>query len=94
MKNIQVIDGAVNSTFDVYEVDDNLFDTLFPNDQDIAFLSDFPDIDNNPTFWSQLYSNKVNKKSIVGIHGTLHLTGSYVEEENFPNRKESDARRR
>ncbi|WP_352420582.1 hypothetical protein [Proteiniborus sp.] len=35
-----------------------------------------------------MYSNKVNKKEIKGIHGTLHLQGSNCDSKYFPDRKE------
>lgn len=36
MKNIQVIDAASNSTFEIYQISDELFDVMFPNGTDIA----------------------------------------------------------
>lgn len=89
MKNIQVVDGAINSCFRIFEVEEEKFQILFPSTADIAFLEDFDHLDGTG-FWGSIYSNEVDKKNIAGIHGTLHLTGSYVEKNNFPNRKESD----
>jgi hypothetical protein len=63
---------------------------LFPNGQDMAFVSDFPDIGYDNNCWDKFYAKKVNKKKIQGIHGTLDLTDSDVEKEYFPNRRESD----
>jgi hypothetical protein len=40
MKNIQVIDGAKNSTLDIYQISDDLFALMFPDDTDIAFLDE------------------------------------------------------
>ncbi len=40
MKNIQIIDGAANSTFDIYQIPDELFQQIFPAETDIAFQND------------------------------------------------------
>jgi hypothetical protein len=90
MKNIQIIDGSINSIFEVFEVDEGQFNMLFPNNNNIAFIDDFPELDDDINFWNSLYNRRIDKISVNGIHGTLHLTGSYVEKEEFPNRKESD----
>ncbi|QIZ08592.1 hypothetical protein HFZ78_19295 [Priestia megaterium] len=87
-KNVQVIDGAINSTFEVYEVDIELFDILFPNGNDIAFVSDFPNLEDSD-FYERFYSKMVNKKKVKGIHGTPHLDD--IAKESFPNRRETDA---
>ncbi|MNJ63683.1 hypothetical protein D3C77_596010 [compost metagenome] len=89
-KNIQVIDGAINSVYKIYEVEEEVFDTIFQRGTDVAFLDDLVHLIDDNRFWSRVYKNKVDKKNVTGIHGTLHLTGSYVEKEYFPNRKETD----
>lgn len=38
MKNIQVIDGAQNATFSVFQATDEEFALLFPDGTDIALL--------------------------------------------------------
>jgi hypothetical protein len=40
MKNIQVIDGAENCSYDVFSIPDDDFLLLFPNDTDIEFIED------------------------------------------------------
>lgn len=91
MKNVQVIDGAVNSIFEIYEVPEALFELMFPDQRDVAFLSDveraFEGRCDDP--WAWLHRNSVAKRQVVGIHGTLHLTGSGCLEEYFPDRRES-----
>jgi len=89
-KNVQVIDGAINSVFKIFEVSLEQFERLFPNNTDIAFLEDLTDLDDDISFWKEFYKKRVDKQNVVGIHGTLHLTGSYVEKSEFPNRKETD----
>jgi len=41
MKNIQVIDGAENCTYDVIEATDDEFERIFPNGTDVEFVEDF-----------------------------------------------------
>lgn len=70
---------------------EQVFIKLFPNGADVAFASDF-DIE-DVELWNTVYSKQVDKKSICGIHGILHVTGSPVKKEYFPNRREADVRR-
>jgi hypothetical protein len=95
MKYFMVIDGAQNSTHDVFCVGNSMFEIVFPEGTDIAFLDDVTDrvrslglgeID----FFEKLYSNLVDKKNILGLHGILHSTGSYCRKECFPTRKEAE----
>lgn len=94
MKNIQMIDGAVNSTFNIYGVSDELFQQIFPIRTDIAFLKDVEIQLHNQGYgggiWERIYQHKVDKKKVVGIHGTLHLTGSNCSKKYFPVLKEAD----
>jgi hypothetical protein len=94
LKNVQIIDGAVNSVFEIYEVDDYTFDEIFVDDQDTVFLSDihkYSDFteEESVLFWKKVYSCRKDKKEINGIHGTLHLDGSNCKKEYFPEGKES-----
>ena len=93
MKNIQVIDGAVNSIFEIYRVPNALFDLMFPEGTDIAFIDDVENafgMANKENLWDQVYRNRVDKKRVRGIHGTLHLTGSAVSKKYFQTRKEAE----
>jgi hypothetical protein len=92
VKNVQVIDGAVNSVFEIYEVDDETFSVLFPVGNDIVFASDIDsDFTKEATirFWQKFYSCKKDKKALNGIHGTLHLEGSICKQEYYMERKEA-----
>lgn len=90
MKNIQVIDGAMNSVFEIYAVSDELFSILFPNGTDVAFevdlLKKFPQTGR----LKNSYKRRPKKKSVRGIHGTLHLNLSDCDPEYFPTRRESE----
>ncbi|WP_223587528.1 hypothetical protein [Neobacillus bataviensis] len=69
-------------------MDIELFDIFFSNGNDIAFTSDFPNLDDTD-FYERFYSKMVDKKKVNGIHGTLHLED--VAKESFPIRRETDA---
>jgi hypothetical protein len=93
VKNIQVIDGAANSIFGIYQVPDDLFDVMFPNGTDVAFVDEIGkdfETRQGKRLWNMVYQHPVNKKRVDGIHGTLHLTGSPVDKEYFPTRKEGE----
>ncbi len=93
MKNVQVIDGALNSTFDIFEVPDDLFQLMFPGNTDIAFADEVDKVfqrKGGNENWNTVYSRKVDKKQVIGIHGTLHLTEDNSIKKSFQTRKESE----
>jgi hypothetical protein len=97
MKNFMVIDGAANGTLDVFGVDEATFAIAFPNGEDIAFLDEVEirarksGVD-EVEFFRRLYLNRQDKKSINGLHGILHSTGSPCDRSHFPTRREKDVR--
>ncbi|WP_427501686.1 hypothetical protein ACQE3E_23720 (plasmid) [Methylomonas sp. MED-D] len=40
MKNIQVIDGAANSVYDIFAATDDEFALIFPEGQDVSFIEE------------------------------------------------------
>jgi hypothetical protein len=96
VKNVQVVDGAANSTFEIYAVPEDVFESIFPGDRNVAFARDVErglgeTGTNEVVFWRRFYERRMPKTKVQGIHGTLHLTGSFVEEQYFPTRREEDA---
>ncbi len=93
MKNIQVIDGAVNCAYRVYEADDSAFATLFPAiGQDIEFIEDVADRlgeDALIRITRPLWARPVNKREVNGIHGTLFY-GLPNKKPFYPTKRESD----
>ena len=75
MKNIQVIDGADNSTYSVYGVKKEIFNKIFlEKNQDIEFVEDFikrVGKKKAAAILKELWDNRLDKKTITGIHGTL-----------------------
>ncbi|MDP6041077.1 MAG: hypothetical protein QGG64_21180 [Candidatus Latescibacteria bacterium] len=73
MKNIVIIDGALNSRFEIYGVADDIFDQLFPSDIDEIYLEDLDDeLQDDAPFWNRVYENEIDRQNVQGIHGILH----------------------
>ena len=74
MKNIQVIDRAVNCVYDVSSAADEVFDLIFAPGTDIAFVEELdqrPDADRVHAALGTIWSQRVPKTMVQGIHGTL-----------------------
>ena len=93
MKNIQVIDGAENATFDVFAASEDEFLFIFPNDgQDIEFIEDVYDRLGNEkaaTVFISLWKRRVDKKTVDGIHGTL-FCGLRNRRKFYPTKREDE----
>jgi hypothetical protein len=74
MKNVQVIDGARNATFSIFQATDAEFALIFPNDQDMELAEDvFERLGERGAakVLSGLWERPVLKRDANGIHGTL-----------------------
>ena len=72
MKNIEIVDGALNSSFEIYAVDDKAFERLFTA-RDEVYLEDLSEeLQNDVVFWDRFYAHEVDRRSVQGIHGILH----------------------
>jgi hypothetical protein len=79
MKNIQIIDGALNATFSVFQATDAEFAAIFPNGQDMEFIEDFLErIDKQEAgkILGALWERPILKREVQGIHGTLYYQWS------------------
>ncbi len=73
MKHIEIVDGALNSRFELYAVTDQIFDLLFPSEEDEIYLEDLnKELQENTAFWDQVYAREVDRRTVKGIHGILH----------------------
>ena len=93
-KNIQVIDGAENATFDIFEIDEEDFNLLFPEPgQEIEFSEDFfarHEQAKAEEVFGRLWQNLIADKSKVnGIHGTL-FCGLPKRKKHFPKKTWDD----
>jgi hypothetical protein len=94
MKNIQVIDGALNSVYDVFAATDAEFALIFPGDQDIAFIDEVmargPERELSDAF-ERIWQRRIPKREAVGIHGLLFYELE-VKKQFYPTRKDEEAR--
>ena len=75
MKNIQVIDGAANATYSIFQATDEEFKSIFPGPgQDIEIIEDYvsrvSEAEATRTL-SNIWLRPIHKRLIVGLHGTL-----------------------
>lgn len=75
MKNIQVIDGASNCTFSLFQATDDEFALLFPDHgQDMQYSEDLrnlPDRQEIEVALQRIWERPIRKQDAMGIHGTL-----------------------
>jgi hypothetical protein len=75
MKNIQVIDGAKNCTFSIFQATDEEFNLLFPEGgQEIQFAEDvasWPNQGEINAALARIWNRPIRKRNAQGIHGTL-----------------------
>lgn len=72
MKNVEVVDGALNSRFEIYAVDDGIFAQLFASIDEVYVEDLSEELQDNASFWDQFYAHEVDRHSVQGIHGILH----------------------
>lgn len=92
MKNVQVIDGADNCTYDIFGISDEGFALMFPNGQDIEFISDFIERVGKNTagaVTAPMWNRRRDKKKARGIHGTLFYQLDF-KKEYYPTKKEDE----
>ena len=91
MKNIQVIDDAINAKYAIYAVTDEEFATLFPGDgQNIEFIEDVVERlgdDCTAALMSPVWERLIPKPEAQGIHGTLFY-GLPVKRKFYENKRE------
>lgn len=93
MKNIQVIDGAINSVYDIFAATDKEFSLVFPEGQDIAFIDEVYDRGNSEALDQALiniWGRRIPKREANGIHGLLFY-GLEEKKAYYPTRKDEEA---
>lgn len=89
-KNIQVIDGADNSAYDIYQATNDEFRMIFSIDgQDIQFAEDLSYNQEMDSVFNNIWNRVIDKKNAQGIHGTLFY-GLSFKKKYYPNKKETD----
>jgi hypothetical protein len=93
MKNIQVIDGATNCAFSVYQISEECFYLIFPGErQNIEFIDDLIlrlGEQRAGEILTPVWQNRVEKENIIGLHGTLFFEMEF-KKKYYPNKRESD----
>ena|SRR5450432_2720713 len=92
MKNIQVIDGALNCTYSIFAVEDEVFEALFPDGADIEFNDDLFNrlgAAEASELMAKVWEGSVQKKFVAGIHGTLFYGLDY-KKKYYPTKREHE----
>jgi hypothetical protein len=93
MKNIQVIDGAENSVYDIFAATEEEFALIFPVGQDVAFIDEVmtrgPQQQLDEAF-SRIWQRRVPKRDALGIHGLLFYELEH-KKQYYPTRRDEDA---
>lgn len=74
MKNVQIIDGADNATFSIFQATDEEFEAIFPDGRDMEFIEDLVDRLGEKqagALLAPLWDRPILKREIQGLHGTL-----------------------
>ncbi|UCI08426.1 hypothetical protein [Mesorhizobium sp. B1-1-8] len=80
MKNIQIIDGAVNATFSIFQATEEEFAAIFPDGQDMELAEDlFERLGDKEAgrVLVPLWNRPVLKRDALGIHGTLFYNNEH-----------------
>ena len=93
MKNIQVIDNAINTVYDIFGATDEEFSLLFPDGTNIAFIDEV--LERAPkssvkAALKQLWTRPVRKCEAMGIHGILFY-GLDNKKQFYPTRLDEEA---
>jgi hypothetical protein len=93
MKNVQIIDGADNCTYSIYEFTDEEFSVVFPEPgQDIEFIEDaIARVGNNELgrVLGPVWKRPIKKTDVAGIHGTLFYE-LLNKKKYYPSKKDKE----
>jgi hypothetical protein len=85
LKNIQIVDGALNATFSVFQATEEEFAAIFPGDgQDMEIIEDFfarVGDEQARRVLGPIWERPILKRDAHGIHGTLYF--DYAERRRF-----------
>jgi hypothetical protein len=93
MKNIQIIDGARNSVYDIFSASDEEFALIFPDGTDVAFIDEIyanGDRQLLDAAFNNIWQRRVKKADAQGIHGIIFYE---LEEKKpyYPTRRDEEA---
>lgn len=93
MKNIQVIDGAVNCVYDVFSATEEEFNLIFPSGTDIAFIDEVFTKGNKKALTSafnNIWKRRLIKSEVQGIHGIIFYQNDH-KKAYYPTRRDEEA---
>jgi hypothetical protein len=93
MKNIQVIDGAVNCVYDIFCATEHEFALIFRDGEDVAFIDEVlgrGDREALDAAFNEIWKRRIPKRDVNGIHGLLfyELEAKMVY---YPTRRDEEA---
>ena len=93
MKNIQVVDGAVDCVYDIFAATEEEFGLIFPPRQDVAFIDEVYqrfDEEKLGRALQAIWARRIEKSTVQGIHGLLFY--QFEEKKPFyPTRRDEEA---
>lgn len=93
MKNIQVIDGALNAVYDIFQATDEEFSLIFPPGEDIAFIDEViargVGAELDPVF-TRIWKRRIPKARAMGINGVLFYELDH-KKRYYPTRRDEEA---
>ena len=96
MKNIQVIDGANNCSYDIFAMTDDEYGILFPTPgQDIEFIEDVIGRVGDQRLGEimrSVWKRPIKKPEVTGIHGTIFYELLW-KKKYYPNKRDDDIKR-
>ncbi len=93
VRNIQIIDGAANATFSIFQATQDEFNAIFPDGRDIEIAVDFCERvgqEKADRVLALIWKRPVLKRDAQGIHGTLFFDADERREFLPPSRREVD----
>jgi hypothetical protein len=93
MKNIQIVDGAANATFSVFQATEEEFAAIFPDGRDIELVEVLFDRLGEEAAVSvlrPLWDRPILKRDAIGIHGTLFYDNEHRRNHIPPSKREVD----
>ena len=92
-KNIQIIDGAANCTYSLFQATETEFGIIFPEKgQDVEFIEDLVERVGEAEAGrvpNPIWERPVKKEKARGIHGTLYFD-LYEKKKFYPSKRETE----
>ena len=93
MKNVQIIDGADNATFSIFQATEKEFEALFPKGRDMEFIGDFirrVGKERAGKILSPIWERPILKRDAQGLHGTLFYDWAHRKKHYPATKREVD----